>query len=284
MIPNIKKLLTGAAVVLLLLIESTSAFSQGGALMVNPKRIIFEGPKRNDVVTLYNDGNDTTSYAISFKHYEMQQNGEFKDIDSIKTTELFCDSMVRYFPREVTLSPHTAQTVRMQLLKPKDMAPGEYRSHLYFRGIERAKAIEAPKNDTNKAITLQLKAVFGLAVPIIVRIGTTPAQVTLSNMMLTPPDSGKGALLTFDINRSGNESSYGEFIAIYSDAANTKGVEIGSVKGVGVYVPLPMRRFQMHVKLPAVTSLSTGKVHLEYLTMTGGAKETVLTSADMPMK
>jgi P pilus assembly chaperone PapD len=282
MIPNIKKLITGAAIILLLLIEAASVFAQGGALMINPKRCVFEGNKRNDVVTLYNDGDDTTSYAISFKHYEMQ-NGDFKDIDSIKTDELFCDNMVKYFPREVTLAPHAAQTVRLQLLKPKDLLPGEYRSHLYFRGIERAKALETARHDTDKTITLNLKAIYGLAIPIIVRNNTTPSKVTLSNVVLSPADTGGNSILTIDINRTGNESSYGEFVVTYSDAS-TKDLEVGRVKGVGVYVPLAMRRFPLQIKLPAITSLSTGKLKIEYSTMTGESKETVLASAEMPIR
>jgi hypothetical protein len=284
MIPNIKNLLAGAVIALLLLLETTSVFAQGGALMVNPKRIIFDGTKRNDVITLYNDGSDTTSYAITFKHYEMQQDGSFKDIDTIKTDELFCDDMVKYFPREVTLAPHSAQTVRLQLLKPQNLAPGEYRSHLYFRGIERAQALETPKTDTSKTITLNLKAVFGLAVPIIVRTGTTPSQVTLTNLTLSPADTARFATLTFDINRTGNESAYGEFKVSYFDAKFDKGVQAGEVKGVGVYVPLAMRRFDVRVKLPPVTSSSTGKLHVEYRTMTGEAKESVIATADLPMK
>src|SRR5579872_2530103 len=206
MIPIMKKLITGAAVILLLLIEISSAFAQG-ALMINPKRCVFEGNKRNDVVTLYNDGEDTTSYVISFKHYEMLQNGDFREIpDSVKSDLLYCDNMVKYFPKEVTLAPHAAQTVRLQVLKPKDLVPGEYRSHLYFRAVERAKALENKRNDTDKTITLSLKAIYGLAIPIIVRTGTTPAKVSLSELTLSPADTGGNAIFSVDINRIGNES------------------------------------------------------------------------------
>jgi len=277
-----KKLITGAAIILLLLIETSSASAQGGALMINPKRCVFEGNKRNDVVTLYNDGDDTTSYAISFKHYEMEQNGDFKDIDSIKTDELFCDNFVKYFPKEVTLAPHTAQTVRLQVLKPKDLPPGEYRSHLYFRGIERAKALETARHDTDKTITLNLKAIYGLAIPIIVRNGTTPATVSLSNITLSPADTGGNATLLIDINRTGSESTYGELIVTYKDA--DKEVELTRVKGVGVYVPLPMRRFPVKVKMPVIVSLGSGTIKVEYRSMTGEAKEKTLASAEMPLK
>jgi hypothetical protein len=282
MIPTIKKQLTGAAIILLLLIETSSVFAQGGALMINPKRCVFEGNKRNDVVTLYNDGDDTTSYAISFKHYEMQENGDFKDIDSVKTDELFCDNMVKFFPREVTLAPHNAQTVRLQLLKPKDLPPGEYRSHLYFRGIERAKALESKRSDTDKTITLNLKAIYGLAIPIIVRSGTTPATASLTNLTLSPSDTGGNAMLNIDINRKGSESLYGELIVTYKDAQGE--TELTRVKGVGVYVPLAMRRFPIRVKMPVIISLGTGSIKVEYRSMTGEAKETILASAEMSLK
>lgn len=253
-----------------------------GSLMINPKRCVFEGNKRNDVVTLYNESEDTTSYAISYKHYQMLENGDFKDIDSVETNDLFCDKIVKYFPKQVTLGPHESQTVRLQLLKPRDLAPGEYRSHLYFRAIERAQALEAVRKDTTKSITLSLKAVYGLAIPVIVRNATTPATVTLTNLKLSKPDTGGYAVLTVDINRTGNESSYGEFFLSYKDVSNES--QLADVKGVGVYVPLPKRTFPIRLKMPEIVSLSTGKLILEYRTMTGKPKEDVIASAELPLK
>ncbi|MDP4218928.1 MAG: molecular chaperone [Bacteroidota bacterium] len=280
--PILKTIALGATILLLTITEFTTIYAQGGALMVNPKRCVFEGNKRNDVVTLYNDGDDTSSYAISFRHYEMGQNGEFKDIDSIKTDDLFCDQMVKFFPREVTLPPHGVQTIRLQLLKPKDLAPGEYRSHLYFRSIERSKALEYVRHDTEKTITLNLKAIYGLAIPVIVRHNTTQPKITLSNLTLSPADTEGNALLSVDIGRSGSESSYGEFILSYKDAS-TNETELTRVKGVGVYVPLEMRRFTMRFKMPGVVRLSTGILKLEYKSMTGEAKESTLALAQMSL-
>src|ERR1043165_794800 len=94
-------------------ISSSLATAQG--LMVNPKRVVFEGNKRNDVVTLFNNGSDTASFVISYQHYKMLESGEFQQIpDSVNQSEvLYSDKMVRYFPKEITLAPNASQTVRL---------------------------------------------------------------------------------------------------------------------------------------------------------------------------
>jgi len=269
-------------VILLVVCLASSLFAQG-SLMVDPKRIVFDGAKRQDVVTLYNSSNDTASYAISFMHYKMEQNGVFTDIDSNTRDILFCDNIVRYFPRELTLAPHQAQAVRLQYIKTKDLAPGEYRSHLFFRAIERVKPIEFVPNDTGKTMSLKLKPIYGLAIPVIVRNQTAPAKIMLSNLTISSPDSAGTVMFTADLNRSGDESTFGELILTYSDAI-TKEKILADVRGIGVYVPLPMRRVGMQCKLPEITSLSSGVLKLEYRTMTGKEKETVLAISELPLQ
>ncbi len=63
-----------------------------------------------------------------------------------------------------------SQAVHVRFMKPQNMGPGEYRSHMYFRAIEKAKALEQTAADTSQhTISLQLHPIFGLSIPIIVR-------------------------------------------------------------------------------------------------------------------
>ncbi|MEO6939757.1 MAG: hypothetical protein ABI444_06415 [Candidatus Kapaibacterium sp.] len=270
------------AVMVLSVFYTTNAFAQG-SLMVNPKRLILDDRRRNDVLTLYNNGSDTTSYLISLKHFEMRQDGSFKDVDTLPRDYTSADSILRYFPLEVTLAPHESQAIKIRYMKPKDLASGEYRSHLFFQSIERVKSLEAARSDTDKTISLALHAVFGLSIPIIVRNETNSAKVGLDSLMVSAPDTSNKVIVTANLNRTGDESCYGSFIVNHI-AKDGKVTELSSLKGLAVYVPLRTRKVAFQFKIPDGVDMTTGTLRLEYQTLTDNPKETTLASAELPLK
>lgn len=272
-----------SCIAILILGQASMLFAQGPALMVNPKRIVFEGAKRNDIVTLFNSTDDSATYAVSWQHYEMLPNGKYKDADSGTSNVKFCDTMIRFFPREVTLGPHESQTVRLQFLRPKNIENGEYRSHLYFRGIERVKPLEVKPKEKDTTLTVQLRAIYGLSIPIIVRSGTKPSVITLTDMTVTPLDTAGRGVVSCNINRAGDESSYGSFFIKHKDD-NGKETLLGYTKGVACHVPLTTRTFSLDFKKPKKVDFTSGTLVLEYQTLTGGAKETLIASASIPLR
>jgi hypothetical protein len=268
-----------------ILLPLGTAFAQG-SLMVNPKRLVLGEKKRTDNVTLFNSGNDSADYVISLVHYRMNEDGSFKEIpDSIPTTDiLFSDSVIRYFPLQVTLGPHESQAVHVRFMKPQNMAAGEYRSHMYFRAIEKAKALEVTAQDTSQhTISLQLHPIFGLSIPIIVRYQTTPAVVTLDSGYYSSVDTGGNGNASANLNRTGNESCYGSFIVYYKDQDGHES-QVGILKGVAVYVPLATRKISVGFTLPKGVDPTKGSFRLEYQTLTDNPKETVLASAALAYK
>src|SRR5947208_16081216 len=95
----------------LLLVLSVNSVLAQGTLMIDPKRLVLENNKRSDIITLYNSSNDTTNYFITLKHFDMLESGELKDVDSLKSGTVFADSLIRFFPRGVRLTPHSSQVV-----------------------------------------------------------------------------------------------------------------------------------------------------------------------------
>src|SRR6186713_2777014 len=104
-----------------------------GNLMLMPRRVVFEGSKRYEELSLANTGNDTARYLISLTHLRMNENGGVVLISQPDSGENFADNYVRFFPHSVSLGPNESQTVKIQLTKINQMVPGEYRSHIYFR-------------------------------------------------------------------------------------------------------------------------------------------------------
>jgi hypothetical protein len=268
---------------LLILSFSVSTLFAQGTLMIDPKRIVFENAKRSDIVTMYNSGSDTTTYFIGFKHFDMLENGSLKDVDSAKTKTVFSDNLFRYFPRAVKLNPHSSQAVRLQFMKPKDLAKGEYRTHLYIVEAEPKKAIGAGSSDTDKSISLSLHALVAMAVPVIARYQTKGVTVSLSDLALSGPDTAGRLTAAFAMHREGDESCYGNLSLAYK-APGGKITVLSETKGTGLYSSVDKRNYSMIFKLPESLKLEKGgTLKLEYHRVDGSAKDILFASTELPI-
>jgi hypothetical protein len=249
-------------VVLFALIYSTNAAAQGNLLII-PRRVVFEDSKRTQELNLANIGKDTARYVISVVQYRMKEDGNFEVITKPESGQFFADKNFRFFPRSVVLAPNEAQVVKVQLINTNQLVPGEYRSHLYFRAVPN----ESPlgEKDTLKkpsSITIKLVAVFGIAIPVIIRNGVSTTVTNLSDVALKIGE-GNVPLLTMKINRAGNMSVYGDIKINY---ISPKGVitQVGIVNGLSVYTPNTTRKFQMNLESKPNINYHTGKLQIIY--------------------
>ena len=106
-----------------------------GDLGVSPTRVVLAGRTRSAEIVLLNRGTQPATYRISVVNMRMTETGRFETIEQTESDQMFADKLIRYAPRQVTLDPGATQTVRVMVRKPRDLPPGEYRSHLYFRAV-----------------------------------------------------------------------------------------------------------------------------------------------------
>jgi len=241
---------------------SPSKLMAQGNLLVTPKRVVFEGNKRSEELNLANIGKDTATYLISFIQIRMKEDGMFERITQPDTGQSFADKNLRFFPRSVTLGPNEAQTVKVQLTKANDLAPGEYRSHLYFRASPPEKPLGDIEPEKDSAISVRLVPVFGISIPVIIRKGESNATVNISDLKFqTEKDTLHAVDITF--NRSGNMSVYGDVVV---DHISTDGrvTRVGSVKGLAVYTPNTKRRFHLVLNNARGVNFRSGKLHVVY--------------------
>lgn len=257
-----------AAFLLVTLLSFSHVHAQGD-LLISPLRVVFDGNKKSQEISLANVGKDTAVYAVSVVDIRMKEDGSFETITTPDTGQLFAGPYMRFFPRKVVLAPNESQVVKVQLMKTTQMVPGEYRSHLYFRAVPDETPLGEKKSAKDSAsISIQLKPIFGITIPVIIRNGDYDADVTVSDMTLTAGDNGKWvAGMKFD--RSGNMSVYGDLM-IYYVPPSGKQVQMKMVKGLGVYTPNHIRRFRVELdeeksfdphkgKLKAVYTLQTNE-------------------------
>ena len=234
-----------------------------GNLLVTPRRVVFDGSSRVMELNLANTGRDTARYNISFIQYRMTEEGAFEEITEPDPGQFFADNHLRFFPRSVTLAPNEAQTVRMQVVGRERLDPGEYRSHVYFRAVPNQVALgeEDPNRDTT-SVSVRLIPIFGITIPVIIRVGEPTTEVYISDMVLDKPEEGSPQLqMTF--NRSGNMSVYGDLNVTHVSAEGTETI-VGVVNGIAVYTPNALRRFRLELNPPEGVSLDSGKLLITY--------------------
>ena len=253
------------AATLLYMVSAVTSFAQGD-LLISPLRIILEGSKKSQEISLANVGKDTATYSVSIVDIRMKDDGSFETITTPDTGQRFAGPFMRFFPRKVTLAPNESQVVKIQLMKTSSMEPGEYRSHLYFRAVPDEKPLgEKSTKDTAK-ISIQLKPIFGITTPVIIRVGENDADVSMSDVSLTTGDNKK-QILGVTFHRTGNMSVYGD-LAIQYVSPEGKTTILKSVKGIGVYTPNKLRRFRVELDDDKPFDQQKGTIRIVYTLQT----------------
>lgn len=257
----------------------TGTLMAQGNLLITPRRVVFEGNKRNQELNLANSGQDTATYNVSMVQYRMKDDGSFVEIKEPDPGQNFADKYVRFFPRTVTLAPNEAQVVKMQLFRTNDLAAGEYRSHIYFRAVPKQVALgEEELAVDSTTLSVKLVPIFGITIPVIIRVGETSAEVKLSDLSFETVNDTL-SLINLTIKRKGNMSVYGDLEVSYTGPEG-KPVQVGVIRGISVYTPNEFRRVKMSLnRLPGI-DFNTGKLYVTY-TGESNAKPVKLADAEL---
>lgn len=262
--PNLRKPgflhISGALISCFLIFTPSRSFGQGN-LMVTPNRVVFENDKRYEELNLANSGNDTATFLISFIQIRMKDDGTFEKIEQPDSAQFFADKYLRLFPRSVTLGPNEAQTVKLQLTRKNELVTGEYRSHLYFRAVPNEKPLGEVEPEKD-AISVRLVPIFGISMPIIIRVGESNTTVNLSDVSFKM-EKDTIPVLSMTFNRKGNMSIYGDVSVDYIPVRGKK-LRVGTVKGLAIYSPNTIRHFNLLLSKMAGVDHRSGKLHLIY--------------------
>jgi P pilus assembly chaperone PapD len=233
-------------------------------LMLHPTRIVFDKNQRAAQVELINNGSKPASYRISLVNRRMTDAGQFEAADTPGEGERFADGMLRYSPRQVTLQPGTAQTVRIMLRKPADLLDGEYRSHLLFDKLPDAEGSASVENRgaQNSQIGVMINALVGASMPVIVRHGNVDATVNLAGLALQK-DAAKNPVLVLRFERDGAASVYGD-VSVSFTPRGGKPQSLAQVGGVAVYTPNRVRQAALPLQLPKGVTLAGGTLEVAY--------------------
>jgi hypothetical protein len=254
------------------------AYGQGN-LLITPMRVLFDGNKQQAELNLMNTGTDTAIYSISFRHYNMTEQGRLQLIEKPDTSQMLADPYLRIFPRQVTLAPGEPQVIMLQFRRKENMTPGEYRTHLWFRSEKDYLALGKQKleSDSNQ-LSVTVIPVFGITIPVIIRTGNTNVNITMSDLKLVKQQDSIQSLELI-LNRSGNISTHGD-IKIEYIPLQGKPFQVGSLVGVSVYTNLIKRNVVVKLRNLENTKLENGKLRVQYVG-NGESKRIVLAEAEL---
>ena len=252
--------LLAVAVTAPLLALSTPAQAGVGDLLVAPTRIVLDG-RKGAAVILNNIGEEPATYRVSIEFRRMTEDGTLADVPVPTAEDKIAEDMIVYAPRRVTLVPHQPQSIRIAARAPQGLPDGEYRVHMLFRAIPPAIPVvpaAASTGDQPKGLRFQLIPVYGVTIPVIVRLGNLQATAGIANVRLDTAD-GK-PVVDLDLSRSGTRSTFGEVRVLKPGVKNPIAIQ----RAVAVYKEIGLRHLSIPVD-PAFQSDARGPVKVQYL-------------------
>ncbi len=218
---------------------ATPARAGIGDLLVAPTRLVLDGRKGTELV-LNNVGDEPATYRISVEFRRMTREGGLDEVAEPNAEEKAAADMIVYAPRRVTLAPHQPQSIRIAARPPQGLPDGEYRVHLLFRAVPPPTPVAPASSEPVKGLHLRLIPIYGVTIPVIVRLGNLEATAGIANVKLEKKD-GKDAV-GVDLSRSGTRSTFGE-VRVFKPGVKAP---VAIQRNVAVYTEISSR----HVAVP----------------------------------
>ncbi len=230
------------------------------ALRVSLKRVVFEGSKRSEILTIINSSNRPETYRLEWLRFKMEDGAS--SLASLKEGEdasgvNFADDMIRFAPRRVTVPPGGSQQVRLLLRRPKDLEQGEYRAHL--RILTEAEPTPYKEQTADKP-AVRLSVQPGISLPVFVRHGKLTASVSISDAKIRKDE--KGLEVSFRVSRTGDRSVYGDFDFVCNDGGEEKILQ--TIRGIAVYTETSYRDLKYKLEVSDTTAANCSKVDVVY--------------------
>lgn len=240
MIFSLHRCRAAAALLAAVSLWTTPAAAGLGDLLVAPTRLVLDG-RRGAEVILNNIGDEPATYRVSIEFRRMTPDGGLVDVAEPSAEDKAAQDMILYNPRRVTLAPHQPQSIRVAARPGAGISDGEYRVHLLFRAIPPARPLVQPASapDQPRGIRFAVTPVYGVTIPVIVRLGNLSATAGIANVQLTRKDGKPHVAL--DLSRAGTRSTFGEVRVLRAGRKTPLAVQ----RAVAIYKEVATRRMSI---------------------------------------
>jgi hypothetical protein len=229
-------------------------------LLIAPTRVVLTPATRSAELVLVNKGTETAAFRLALENRRMRADGALEAADTPQPGESFAADKLRFSPRQLVLEPGARQVVRIMATAPADLAPGEYRSHLRLMSAPVSAGrsqVPAPAG-TDNSLSIELIAIRSLTVPVILRIGTLAASVTVDAAKLSGAPESQ---LVVKLARQGTRSTYGDISLTVEGEKQPAWL----VRGVAIYTPNPSRDVILPLPAEVRARLAGKRVRISYV-------------------
>ncbi len=217
---------------------------------VAPTVLVFDGEAGTKAITVKNTGTKEQVYRVSLHNFRMLPDGHMVPAENPGEDEHFATGMVRYSPRELVLEPGGSEVVRFQVAA---LRPGEYRTHVLVQQVPDVAALQTSPFRHDDSVSMDLQAVFGVAIPLLLRQGDLPTAVSFGKARLTALPDGT-PVVAVRLERSGARSVSGALSLLHD------GKEVGIWDGISIYAPTRYRDLLLPVDAKNIAALRDGSL------------------------
>lgn len=229
-----------AALLTLFLVPAISQAS----LLIKPFRAVLDEKRTTAEITLLNNSSETRTYNIQWNETRQTISGGYIDI----TENPFAASdYIRHSPRQVTIKPGEYQKIKLRLRMPRDLAAGEYRSHLMMKAVANLPKVDDSKT---KGMKVQIIPQLSFTIPILVRKGNLDVKTDISSIKVNTDKNNKHKISVL-IDHQGEFSTYGSLYA-YMKVGNSKVEQIGEAHNIAVFRESKQRQAQITLQVPKI--------------------------------
>jgi P pilus assembly chaperone PapD len=231
-------------------------------LLVAPTRVILTPASRTAELVLVNKGSETAAFRLALENRRMRTDGGMEAAPDAQPDEKFAGEKLRFSPRQLVLEPGARQVVRI-MADAADTAPGEYRSHLRLMSapISAGRAQTTAPNavpGTDTSLSIELIAIRSITVPVILRVGTLDARVSVDAAALKTDASNQ---LVVKLSRQGSRSTYGDISLTVEGETQPAWL----VRGVAIYTPNTSRDVILPLPPETRARLAGKRVRIAYV-------------------
>jgi hypothetical protein len=210
-------------------------------------------------VILNNIGGEPATYRVSVVFRRMTEDGGLQDVEDPTASDKAAEDMILYQPRKVVLPPRQPQAIRIIARAPQGLPDGEYRVHMLFRAIPPPIPVAAAAaNQPVKGIQFRLTPVYGVTIPVIVRLGNLEATAGIANVHLDKVEGKQ--VVALDLSRTGSRSTYGEVRVFKAGVKDPIAIQ----KNVAVYTEINRRHVAIALD-DAYKGAAAGPVTVQYV-------------------
>ena len=190
-------------------------------LLISPTRVSFDERQRSAKVTVIISSDEYRTYRVVWSEKLALPAGGYQTLSEPVARSL--SPMTRLSPKQIRLAPGERQTIKIAIRKPKNLAKGEYRSHLLFQAL--------PNEVKSTKPGIKVNMIMSFSIPVVYREQGEQPNVKIRDVKLVEDSINKKLSLAVKLTESQGFSSYGRLSAYATNTAGKqeKIAEIGNL-------------------------------------------------------